>query len=579
MNVLAGSARGPNWLGLWLPLLLAAAVYLPATGRYAVIDYDEGHYSQAALQMAKTGDWVTPYDNGVRFLEKPPLMYWITAISLRMFGVTEFALRLPSALGVLALVGIVLAMARRTSGDRAACIAGMGTVMSVGTFLFTREALHDIWLVLFLALAMFAFLEWYRNSQRPLRPALLFYAAVAGAMMTKSLVGIVFPVGIAVLFFLFAREWPNWRTLHLFPGISLFLVLTVPWHWLAAVRNDGFLWSFFVNEQFLRFLGRHDPPVVWSVPLLTFWALNLIWFFPWTAFLPAACANLRRNGSPGSRALVVLSLAWATVILGFFSVSGRLEHYVFPALPALALLVAVALTKEGESAWVRRGFRALAILGALVLIAGIAAGLWLLVTGYAPRGPSAARTEVVAETDFSIMAEMPASIQRSLLVPAGIAIFTLAFGFGTALWFESRGRRLPAVLCLSASMMMICGLAQWSLVLCEDLISSRKFGIAVAQQARSGDHLVVVGDYESANSISFYQPLHIEVFDGQAYSLIPGMKYPDAPRIVLTKEEMNGLWQSESRVFMVAPKARLGEFQPRGKELLQNLDRVLVSNH
>jgi hypothetical protein len=532
-----------------------------------------------ALQMARTGDWVTPYDNGVRFLEKPPFMYWITAISLRVFGPNEFALRLPSALGVLLLVGVVLAMARRTAGDRAACIAGVSTAFSVGTFLFTREALHDIWLVLFLAIAAFAFLEWYRNPQRPLRPALLFYAAVAGAVMTKSLVGIAFPVAIAVLFFLFARERPGWRTLHLLPGASLFLALTVPWHWLAAVRNEGFLWSFFVNEQFLRFLGRHDPPVVWSVPLPTFWALNLIWFFPWTAFVPAVCAHLRWNLSPDSRALAFLSLAWAAVILGFFSVSGRLEHYVFPALPALALLVGVALGKEGENKWVRWGFRALAILGVLVLIAGIAAGLWLLATGYSPRGPSAAHTEVITETDFSIMAEMPASIQRSLLIPAGVTILTLAFGFGIALWHESRGRRLWAVLCLSISMMVICGLAQWSLVLCEDLISSRKFGVTVAQQARGGDHLVVVGDYESANSISFYQPLHIEVFDGQAYSLIPGMKYPDAPRIVLPKDELNRLWQSESRVFMVVPKARLGEFQPRGEEMLQVLDRVLARNH
>jgi hypothetical protein len=138
---------------------------------------------------------------------------------------------------------------------------------------------------------------------------------------------------------------------------------------------------------------------------------------------------------------------------------------------------------------------------------------------------------------------------------------------------------MQAVMSLAAVMMVVCGMIHWSLIICEDLISSKKFALAVAREARPGDHLVVVGDYESANSLNFYEPLRVEVVDGVAYALLPGMKYPDAPRVVLTQREFEAAWHSGSRVFALAPKARLGQLKPGGAEMLEVLDRVLVRNH
>ena len=128
-------------------------------------------------------------------------------------------------------------------------------------------------------------------------------------------------------------------------------------------------------------------------------------------------------------------------------------------------------------------------------------------------------------------------------------------------------------------MVVVCGMVQWSLIICEDLISSKKFALAVAQEAQSGDHLVVLGDFESANSLTFYQPLHVEICDGVAYSLIPGMKYPDAPRILLSREEFKTLWKDRGCVFALIPKDRLGELNPGGLEIVRLTDRVLVRNH
>lgn len=565
-----------GWGWMLLPILLTAVLYLLTTTGRGVIDYDEGYYAGAAKGMAESGNWVTPYVNGIRFLEKPPLLYWLTAASFKAFGINEFALRLPTAIAVIVLVWIVMLIARRIADQRTAVIAGLITSFSAGTYIFTRETLHDVWLVLFITLAMCAFVDWYVDPARSLRRALLFYVATAGAFLCKSLVGVAFPVGIVAVFFLLARERPKWRTLHVLPGSLLFLVLTVPWHWLAAIQNYGFLDFFFLGEQVLRFLGKREPPVLWSLPLVTFWALILVWLFPWTVFLPAAIAESRKPGYRNQRLLLTLVLAWAGVILGFFSMSNRLEHYAFPAFPALSLFIAATLSRS-ESKWTLWAFRGLAILGILVFVAGIGAGIWIA-TGHELTATSTGPTNRLDETDFSILAEMPSVILSELLKPAAATILALCIGFCAALWFEMRRRRLPAVLCLAGGMMIVCGSIHWSIHTCEDLISSKKFAMAIAREARPGDRLVVTDDYESANSLNFYEPLTVEICDGIAYALVPGMKYPDAPKILLTRQEFQTAWHSAQRVFALVPKSKMGELKLGGVEVMQILHRVLIRN-
>jgi hypothetical protein len=563
-------------IAILLPIVLAGVVYLFTTTSRGVIDYDEGYYAQAAKYMAESGDWVTPYVNGVRFLEKPPFLYWLTAASFKFLGINEFALRLPTALAVVALVWIVALTARHLADERTAFIAGLGTAFSAGTYLFTRETLHDVWLVVFVALAMYAFVEWYSDPLHSRRPALLFYAAIAGAVMCKSLIGIAFPIGIVAVFYILSREMPRWRTLHILPGSLLFLGLTVPWHWLAAVRNPGFLHFYFIGEQLLRFFGKREPPVLWSLPVLTFWALTLVWLFPWTVFLPAAIAEARKSRDSNRRVLVRLAFAWAGVIIGFFSISGRLEHYVFPALPALSLLIAETLGRS-ESRWVTWAFRGLAILGILALVVG-GVGIWFI-SSHGSLFTSAGPTNRLIENDFTIIKEMPSVILSNLLKPAAITIISLAIGFAAALWFEMHRRRLHAATCLAAAMMVVCGMTHWSLNICEELISSKRFATAVAKNAHPGDRLVIVGDYESANSLNFYEPLPVEIYDGVAYALIPGLKFPEAPKLVLTKQEFQSAWNSSSRMFALVPKNRIKELNPVGIEVINVLHRTLIRNH
>jgi 4-amino-4-deoxy-L-arabinose transferase-like glycosyltransferase len=467
---------------VFLPIVLTFIIYFASTTSRAVTDYDEGFYAQAAQHMVESGNWVTPYANGVRFLEKPPLLYWVTAVSFKIFGINEFALRLPTAFAVIALVWIVVLIVRKLSDEKAALAAGLSTAFSIGTYIFTRETLHDIWLVLFIAVAMYAFLNWYLDPRHSLKPALVFYAAIAGAVLCKSIIGAVFPLGIVVVFFLLSKKWPKWRTLHVLPGFLLFSLLTVPWHLLAVIQNKGFLEYFFVGEQFMRFLGKHVT--VGSVPLAVFWVLILVWFFPWTAFLPAAFARVRKNPDENQRILVKLASAWAMVILGFFSVSARLEHYVFPAIPALSLFVGVALHKNEESKSVSWAFRGLAILGILLAIIGAVTGIWFA-TGGDFGSLSTNPSDRAGSTDFTILANMPLEIMLELIHPAWITIASIALGFGIAFRFEVHRRRVHALICVAVVMAVIFGMTNWSLRICEDLISSKKFALAIERGAHT----------------------------------------------------------------------------------------------
>jgi hypothetical protein len=121
-------------------------------------------------------------------------------------------------------------------------------------------------------------------------------------------------------------------------------------------------------------------------------------------------------------------------------------------------------------------------------------------------------------------------------------------------------------------------MTHWSMHICEDLISSKKFGTAIAREAHPGDRVVVFGDYESANSLNFYQPFKVEVVEGRAYALIPGMKFPDSPKILLSTEEFQKAWHSAGRIFALVPEARMIALDLKGTVVFRALDRILICN-
>jgi 4-amino-4-deoxy-L-arabinose transferase-like glycosyltransferase len=331
-------------LGLWL-IIFVSATFTPP-----LLDDADATHAEAAQAMLSTGDWVTLHVDGIRYLEKPPLPYWITAVSLKLFApahrpyarspwdedAAAFAVHFPLALTILGLVLLGYAWARRafpSADQHAALYTGLFLLTSAGAFLFTRVFIPDAILSLLLAFTLYALLRSLEPATNPGAPGLAsetwvrrtsaqdsaqnlgapssrpplgakvgspnlwphwMWLSLALAVLTKGLVAIVFILATALLFLFWTHQLHLWRRLRPFTGVLLFLAVAAPWHILAGLRNTGganghgFFWFYFINEHVLRFLGRRIPRDYNKLPGYLYWSLHLVWLFPWSLFAPAA---------------------------------------------------------------------------------------------------------------------------------------------------------------------------------------------------------------------------------------------------------------------------------------------------
>ncbi len=408
----AGVTGRRRWRASSLTLILAVWAILQIGGLFTpgLLDDVDSVYIQVAREMLQRHDFITPTVDGVRFFDKPPLMYWMAAGSMHLFGVHDWAGRLPLALGVLALLLAAYALGIRFySGvspaehpDRGGLYAALILATSIGPYLYTRFYIPDVLIALWMTISIHLFLialdriEDRIHNPTPHQPSALlpclgFAAVTAVDLLTKGFIGIVFPLGFVLLYLAFTGRLKLLSRFHPIASTATFLVLAAPWHILAAVRNPpipmpagvglparaGWAWFYLYNEHIARFLGRRIPHDYGQVPIPIFWALLLLWLAPWVAFLPASLKDAWRSLRPcpkrsqlrfdsdldlsattvmdridpdRAKEAALSCFLWAGVILGFFTVSSRQEYYHLPALPALALLVAGLLAQaDAES--------------------------------------------------------------------------------------------------------------------------------------------------------------------------------------------------------------------------------------
>ena len=364
---------------------------LPRTAaRPALLDDADGCHALAAREILHRHDWTVLYVNGIRWIEKPPLHYWLVAGSYSLLGESALATRLPVALAMVGLVLLLYSFGRRFFSERVGFYAGLMMATSAGVFLFTRIMIPEALLAFEFTAAFYLFLRAWTGSLSD-RAGWWGYGAIVGlATLTRAGIGALFPVAVVATFVMCAgawrRDWHARRRLAAAPLISaavVTLVVTLPWHLLAALRVKGFLWFYFVNEQVLRAVGRRYPADYTAVPLWLWWAAHLVWFFPWSFYLPYAWAErpARRTEAPTDRRddARLLLVVWAAVVFLFFSaVTGsRMEYYGFGAWPAVALLLAAGLARaeQDHDAWLPRLSALLAATGA-VAAAVLVALLW-----------------------------------------------------------------------------------------------------------------------------------------------------------------------------------------------------------
>jgi len=420
--------RSAAWYAL---ALLFTVLWFGTLGVRALHHPDEGRYAEIAREMHASGDFVTPRLSGLKYFEKPPLQYWVTALGFGALGVHDWTARLPAAVfGWLAIVAVGFAGARvagRATGLVAASVlAGMAWPIGLGHFL-TLDGMLTGWL----ALALAAFLVAQAGPPSARHGWMLAaWAATAGAVMTKGLVGLVIPGGALFVYAIISGDWRVWRRLALLPGALLVAVLCAPWFVEVSSRNPEFARFFFIHEHVERFLTtEHQREGAWwyFVPLL------LLGLVPWTGVLALGARDRSDRGGAGGFDWRAFAFAWAVFVFLFFSASGsKLPSYILPLFPAAALLIGWRIERLSSAGWHT-------IVGSIALMAtALAVGLWLWYDLLA-QAVASARTPVATYQAFGTGVKLGAS--------------AAAAGCLAAWWLGARMRsRMPAVALIALAM-------------------------------------------------------------------------------------------------------------------------------
>ena len=389
------------------------------------------------------------------------------------------------------------------------------------------------------------------------------------SLLFKSLIGIVFPVGAALLYLgitgqLFQRK--VWRAIRPFSGLAVVLLIAAPWHILATLRNPpyfdftmrsipgqyhGFLWFYFINEQLLRFLNMRYPRDYDTVPRFYFWAFHLLWLFPWSVYFPAVvkqCSSLRSKPRDRAARVRLLALCWAGFILVFFTFSTTQEYYSMPCYPALALLIGSAMAAGGN--WIRYGTRVLC--GILIAAAAAVITLYLLSRGYPTPGDiSAALTSNPGAYRLSLGHMEDLTIASFAYLRLPLILAAIAFLIGAVGTFRATGQKAF----FSAAVMAIVFFqaARVAMARFDPYLSSRPLAEALLHSP--GGKLIVDHHYYDFSSVLFYTNAENNrgalLLNGRFNNLVYGSYAPGAPDVFINDQQWKRLWIQPQRYYLV----------------------------
>lgn len=567
----SGSARGrgKSLRVSLIVLLFAAAVYAGCmVSPPSLMDDVDAVQAQIARNMLISGDWVTARLDGIPYLEKAPLIYWLIAISFKVFGTYDWVARIPIVLSALALAWLTTAFGSWAFGRRAGLFAGLAISTCIGLFLFTRILIPDVMLTADMTLSMWAFLRAIDpEERRPRWWAFLLAASLGISLLLKSLIGVVFPVGAGVVYLALTRQLLDrkvWQRLHLFSGMLVVLAIAAPWHILATLRNPpyfdlslrsvpgqyhGFLWFFFMNEQVLRFLNLRYPRDYNTVPRLYFWLFHLVWLFPWSVYFPAiAKLSFRPVNRAGSARL--LALCWVGFILVFFTFSTTQEYYSMPCYPALALLTGSAMAAGGV--WVRRG--TLVLCGILFAAAAVTASLWFLVRSVpAPGDISSALSLHPGAYTLSLGHIEDLTLRSFAYLRAPLLLASIAFLIGAV--GTARASSEKAFFSAAIMAVLFFQAARMALVVFDPYLSSRPLANALLRSPQG--KLVVDHHYYTFSSVFFYTNRDALLLNGRFNNLVYGSYAPGAPDVFIDDERWGRMWNGPERYYLIASRSAL----------------------
>jgi 4-amino-4-deoxy-L-arabinose transferase-like glycosyltransferase len=521
--------------------------------------------AQIARNMLVSGDWTTARLDGVAYLEKAPLVYWTMAGSYAIFGVHDWAARLPLALAVVMLCWIIYRFGRWAFDQEAGMFAGLVLATSVGLFLFTRILIPDAMLTLTITGAIWAWLRLLEaDEQHPLRWAAAMGLCLGAGLLLKGLIAVVFPALAGLAFMAITRQLFSvaaWKKLNLWMVAPVALLIAAPWHIMAALRNPpyfafslhsgpgeyrGFFWFYFFNEHLLRFLNLRYPRDYDTVPRVWFWLLNLAWLFPWSAYLPAAIRQSYGAHSRAGRARL-MAACWIGAVMLFFTFSTTQEYYSMPIYPALALLLGSALASNSgrlrSGTWILRGTSALILAALLFLLVNV----WR-VPAVGDISQALTQHPELYTLSLGHMGDLTLGAFAYLKLPLALAALAFALiGLALAMW---RGNARRRVLAVSIGMIIFFQAARLALVRFDDYLGSYPLAQRLVQSPPG--QLIEADSYYAFSSVFFYTGRTALLLNGRNNNLEYGSYAPGAPNVFIDNSKFTALWLQPQRCYLLA---------------------------
>lgn len=549
---------GVKWVGVIhacggiVLVLLVTCLFSWGIWSLPLSDPDAGMYADIGARMAASGDWMTPRFNGLRYLEKPPLLYWLIALIYRISGPSEWGAHLWPAIAGVAGVAMTYVLGREMFGASVGLLSGLILATSIGYFAFAKVVSTDLLFVAFLALALLAFWRWYHSHEGGWR--LLLYGGIGLAVLTKGVIGLLLPGLVIASFLALTRDLPSVKRLGLWWGIPLVLAVALPWHLGVALLHAEFFSFYVIDNHVLRFLGQRAF-VEDDVPLsfLGFLAATLTLFVPWSLCLPAALrdsARTFRQATPEGRALVYLAL-WGGLIVCFFALSPlKLEHYGLPAFPALAVLVGKywgdrLQAVQKPSVWW------------LIPLIALTPPSLLLATRAVPLDSF---VEAMFSTDvYSRMVQAQGQSYAMPLVDELVPLFqgsgiVLFCGAVATLIFSVRREDRLALGCFALMAVILLGFVGRMQLLIAEYRSVEPLVARLVERLGPTDLLIHEGPLENSAALTFYTGRQVQVVDGRRGDLHFGSRFPEAHGLFLDGEALSRRWQGPERIFLVTDR-------------------------
>jgi 4-amino-4-deoxy-L-arabinose transferase-like glycosyltransferase len=532
--------------------VVASGLFLIGLGRTPFLDPPEGFHAAVAEGVRTTGDGISLRINGVRYFDKPPLLYWLMAASFQLEGVTPFAARLPSAIAAVGVAALTAHLGILLGGPRLGLLAGLMVSANLGVFLYARLVKPDLPFILCIVLAYAGFVLTYRGAGR--WALALFYAALGLATLAKDILGALGPCVVIALFFWWSRErpiapWVPWW------GPLLTAAIAVPWYLLVEHRNGGFLWYTIVDNHLLNFTRQRAFPDE-DVPLASyeFVAVTAAAFLPWALAAPWAVVRALRRPWPDATARLWALLAlWVVVVVGFFTVSPfKLPHYGLPAFPALALLVARVWDESIEAA--PHAMRPRTLLVPVVVMFVLAAAAATVAAAGMLSMPAEALSSVDVTTR-NVTTRGGTGIAVPLdryheILPRCALVFGLgAVGTAIAMWRRAPGLGVGVAL---ATMVAFLPVAADGMTTFARIRSAETVIDALSRRVGGDDVVAHEGPLENTGSLLLRVRDRVRVVDGLQSNLAFGATFPDARELFWDAPRLKAAWSGGRRVFLVS---------------------------